>query len=121
MIASAQVKAQCNKRADECERKINDFGEIQADNHTQGRLYLVVQRRVQEAKTQTFLCSGLCVGQGMSGTVGLWLGGREMLGKTSRTCVLVEVSVPAAWSCRSWEPQCYIPDADRDINFAVQP
>lgn len=29
----------------------------------------------------------------LSGTVELWLGGREMLGKTSRTCVLEEVPV----------------------------
>lgn len=35
-------------------------------------------------------------------------------------CLGGSLCVPTAWNCRSWEPQYCIPDADKDINFAVQ-
>lgn len=35
-------------------------------------------------------------------------------------CLGGSLCVPATWSRRSWESQYCIPDADKDINFAVQ-
>lgn len=100
---------------------MHDFEEIQADNHSQGRQYLVVQRRVQEAKTQTYFCSGPCVGQGFVWYSGIMAGGKgDAWEDFQDLCLGGGPCVPAAQSRRSWEPQYCIPDADKGINFAVQ-
>lgn len=66
--------------------------------------------------------SWCCWGRGSCGAVGSGLWGRQgAVWEGSQDLQLRgSLCVPAARSRRSWEPQRWIPDADKDINFVVQ-
>lgn len=106
-----------------CEQKVNNFGKPKlATTLGVGNTWWSQGGSRVRKSHQAPLSSGCCSGQGLSGAMGLWLGRREGATWESSQDLWLRGSlcVPAAQSRRSWEPQRWIRDADKNINFAVQ-